>query len=90
MSDNSSGPQRPAETRGVNVNFYPIGDTWCVELTPNPRSVAEAMRPVWRAVFDAHPFLPDEVFTLAQLLSALSIRLEDIAAERVEPVAATW
>lgn len=86
MADNTSNGIAPAETKGVNVNWRPGTQGWVLELTPNPLSVAEAFRPRWRTVFMFDGFGPNTEFTASQMLSALSIALEDIAAEKVDPI----
>lgn len=86
MADNQEARQMPAETRGINVNWRPGSDGWILELTPNPLSVAEAFRPRWRTVFLMDGFRPNVEFTSGQMLSALSVALEEIAQEKVDPI----
>lgn len=86
MSHNRWASPQPIEFRGLNVNVHRSGDAWVVEITPNPFTCAEALRPPWVAVFPVSEVPVDEVFTLAQFLSLTSMVLEDIAAERREPL----
>lgn len=86
MADNTPTGVTPAETKGVNVNWRPGSDGWLLEITPNPLTVSEAFRPRWRTVFMFDGFAPNTEFTAAQMLSALSIALEEIAAEKAEPI----
>lgn len=73
-------------TRGFNINFHPYLSGWRIEITPNPLTVAEAMRPCWHAQFEVDGFGEGQEFTMAQCLSLLAIYVEDIAAERLDPV----
>lgn len=86
MADNGNGDLAPMETRGINVNFRPRGEVWHVEITPNPRTMSEAFRPLWRAVFEVESLPSNVVFTQGQMFSALACILEDIAAEKLDPI----
>jgi len=76
----------PRESRGVNINFHPHGALWAIELTPNPLTVSEAFRPHYRTVFEVPGPERNQTFSTMQLLSLLSMALEEIAQEKIEPV----
>jgi len=86
MPDTNTTGQVPAETKGINVNWRPGADGWLLELTPNPLCIAEAFRPRWRTVFILDGFPPNTEFTAGQMLSALSVALEQVAQEKVDPI----
>lgn len=76
----------PMPFKGVNINVHPTQLGWVCEITPNPNTVSEAFRPRWVASFPV-PEVPEGIeFTLAQHLSLVSMVLEDIAAERRDPL----
>jgi hypothetical protein len=86
MSDTSKGQEPPRESRGFNINFHPLRAGWGIELMPNPQSVGEALRPRWVSQFEVDGFAPGREFTTGEALSLLAVYLEDIAAERLDPV----
>lgn len=72
--------------KGVNINVHPTQLGWVCEITPNPLTVSEAFKPRWVASFPV-PEVPEGCeFTLSQHLSLVSMVLEDIAAERRDPL----
>lgn len=86
MADNTWHWQPAMPFRGVNINVHPVGDSWVLEMTPNPLTVSEAFKPRWRYCFPVEGIPQGLEFTLAQHLSLLAGVLEDIAAERRDPV----
>lgn len=86
MADTDGSKLPPMPFKGVNINVHPTQLGWVCEITPNPMTVSEAFRPRWVASFPV-PEVPESIeFTLAQHLSMLSMVLEDIAAERRDPL----
>lgn len=86
MSDTHVNGMPPREFRGLNINVHPTTDGWVVEITPNPLYMSEAFHPRWNATFPLPEVPHGEAFTLSQHLSMLSMVLEDIAAERRDPL----
>lgn len=76
----------PQEFKGLNINVHPTVQGWVVEMTPNPLYMSEAFHPRWNATFPLPEVPIGEAFTLSQHLSLLSMVLEDIAAERRDPI----
>lgn len=72
--------------KGVNINVHPTQLGWVCEITPNPHTVSEAFRPRWVATFQVPEVPEDHEFTLSQHLSLVSMVLEDVAAERRDPL----